>query len=590
MGEERDAGRSAKIASFGVSFGDEAPVEQDEKTPFRIAVIAELLPRPEWSTGRPAPGDAIAIDAESFDRVFADLAPSLAIDVDDPFSREEKPLRVDLVWRDRKAMRPSAIVAQVPVLRALVEARRVVQDVAARKRTADDARAHLERILPRRAWVDALLGDVRTSVPPVEGRPEKKREPTSALDALFDLVDMPSGPASAAAPAPRVSPSADATATQRLDDAFQSLLASILRHREVRRLEAAWRGLRLLVEHCDRRAGVSVEVLCAGRDDVTDALGRLASPGGAAGPIDLVVVDQSIEPTAADLERVEAWAARGGELLAPILVGGHPSMLGVASLLQVAQSTSALSTSGDPRAVVTRATASRDETRWIVVALNDPLVRAPHTVSTSRQEEPPFAEDADDEGAHVYASASYVVAALCARSHARTGWPTSITGSRDGALGDLPVRTTRDRGVEAAIPLQVAPSEGALRDAARAGITVLACAPNTDAAVLTRVPTLHRPDGGMGAAASTLPDQLFVSRFARAVHGIAGAIPATTEPRKAEEVARIALAEMFVNAAPPGPDLIARVDAAQHSLSVTVHPRRFAGVGLEELTVFAPLG
>src|ERR1019366_4759567 len=149
----------------------------------------ELLPRPEWSTGRPAPGDAIAIDAESFDRVFADLAPSLAIDVDDPFSREEKPLRVDLVWRDRKAIRPSAIVAQVPVLRALVEARRVVQDVAARKRTADDARAHLERILPRRAWVDALLGDVRTSVPPVEGRPEKKREPTSALDALFDLVD-----------------------------------------------------------------------------------------------------------------------------------------------------------------------------------------------------------------------------------------------------------------------------------------------------------------------------------------------------------------------------------------------------------------
>jgi len=587
MGEERDAGRTAKIASFGVSFGDEPPAEQDDKTPFRIAVIAELLPRSEWSTGRPAPDGALAIDAESFDPVFGALAPSLAIDVDDPFSRDDKPLRLDLVWRDRKSMRPNAIVEQVPVLRALVEARRVVQDVAARKRPVDDARAHLERILPRRGWADALLRGVRTSAPPVEKKPEKKPEPTSTLDALLDLVDMPSGPASAAPPPQRVTPSADATATQRLDDAFQHLLGSILRHPEVRRLESAWRGLRLLVEHCDRRAGVSVEVFCAGRAEVTDTLGRL---GGAAGPVDLVVVDQSLEPTAADLERLEAWAARGGELLAPILVGGHPSMLGVASLLQVAQSTSALSRSGDPRAVVTRATASRDETRWIVVALNDPLVRAPHTVSTSRQQDPPFEEDADDEGAHVYASASYVVAALCARSHARTGWPTSITGSRAGALGDLPVRTTRDRGVEAAIPLQVAPSEGALRDAARAGITVLACAPNTDAAVLTRAPTLHRPDGGTGAAASTLPDQLFVSRFARAVHGIAAAIPATTEPRKAEEVALIALAEIFVNAAPPGPDLIARVDAAKGSLSVTVHPRRFGGIGLEELTVSAPLG
>jgi type VI secretion system ImpB/VipA family protein len=152
MAEQRDAGRASGIASFGVSFGDAPPPEEGEtKSSLRIVVIAELVPRPDWSAGRPPPGDAMPIDAESFDRVLGGYAPALAIDVDDPFSRDDKPLRVDLLWRDRKSLRPNAIVEQVPVLRALAQARRVVQDVAAGKRTVDDARAHLERMLPRRA-------------------------------------------------------------------------------------------------------------------------------------------------------------------------------------------------------------------------------------------------------------------------------------------------------------------------------------------------------------------------------------------------------------------------------------------------------
>jgi predicted component of type VI protein secretion system len=409
---------------------------------------------------------------------------------------------------------------------------------------------------------------------------EKERE-TSALDALLERVDVPGSP-SASAPA---SP-ADTTATRRLDVAFRGLLDAIVRHPETRRLEATWRGLRLLVEHADKRA-VEVDVVHAIRGDVATALERLASPGDRA-PVDLVVVDQRLEPTAADLAHLEAWATLGEAMLAPVLVGGHPAMLGAASLEQVARSTGALATSSDPRAVATRAAASRDASRWIAVVLNDVLVRGAYTPAASRQDEPPFFEDPDDEGAHVFASGAYVVAALCAKSQARVGWPTAIVGTREGALGDLPVRTARDRGVEAAIPLQVAPSEGTVREVARAGLTMLACAPNTDAAVLTRAPMLYRPEGG--ASAATLPDQLFISRFARAVHSVAGAIPAETDPRKAEQVARIALADVFVDAAPPGPDLTPRVDAEKATLSVTVRPRRFAGVGLEEITIAAPLG
>jgi hypothetical protein len=119
---------------------------------------------------------------------------------------------------------------------------------------------------------------------------------------------------------------------------------------------------------------------------------------------------------------------------------------------------------------------------------------------------------------------------------------------------------------------------------------MLTCAANSDAAVLARAPVLHRATGGSAAAASTLADQLFIGRFARAVQQIASALPAGTDPTRGAQVAEIALAELFDRAAPAGPEVTARIDPARNALSVTVRPRRFAGVSLEEVTLGAALG
>ena len=622
--------RSGGIASFGVGFGSRKPGDDGggqpaEERSFRVVVIAEAVAGADWSTGRTPPLDPMRIDAETFDAVMGQLAPSFAIEVSDPFGGSDPPLRIDLVWRDRKSMRPGELVEQVPALRALVDARRVVQDVAARKLTAEAARTQLARILPRPSWADALVHEVR---PAPAASPEAPKAPATAarapsspagngggksgLDALLDMVDVSSEPdepparaepevtrgefshvIEAVARTARPATAARAvvgTAPQRLEQAFRNLLTAILHHPEVRRLESTWRGLRLLVEHCDRKADVEVDVLNAGREGVADALRRLADPDPERAAIDLVLIDQRIEPVAVDLAALEKWAGLASTLLAPIVLAGHPTMLGVDSLEQVARSTGALSTSDDGRAVALRSVALREGARWVTLVLNDPLVRAPYTQGTSRLQQPPFEEDAGDPDAHVYTSGAYVIGALCARSHARLRWPTAITGGRDGVIGNLPVHTVHDRGEEAAVPLQVVPSEDAVREVARAGLTMLACAPNTDAAVLTRAPVLHRTGAGTGAAAGTLGDQLFVGRFARAVQQVAAAIPVDTDPRAAEEVARITLAEMFDHAAPAGPEVVTKVDAARGSLTVTVRPRRFAGITVEELTLGAALG
>jgi type VI secretion system ImpC/EvpB family protein len=530
------------------------------------------------------------------------------------------------VFRDRKSLRPNEIVERVPALRALADARRVVQDVANRTLTVDAARAQLTRILPRPAWADALVNEVRAearvaraAAATPSAKPAATVQPSSnggrgGIDALLDMVDV-AAPAEAEAEAPDEGPASAGTdlsrmvaavarsarpkrapraivgtAPQRLEKAFQNLLDAILHHPEVHRLEATWRGLRLLVESCERKSGAEVDVLHASREGTADALKRLGDADPERPPVDLVVLDQRVSAAAVDLDLLEKWGGLASTLLAPVVLAGEPEMVGLDSLEQVARSTSALSTSEDGRAVAVRGVASREAARWAVIVLNDPLVRAPYTPETSRQEQPPFAEDPADPDSHVFASGAYAVAALCARSHARLRWPTAITGARDGVLGGLPVHTVRDRGTEAAIPLEVAPSEDAVKEVARSGITMLTCAPNTDVVVLARVPALHRGGGGQGQTSGTLSDQLFVGRFARAVQQIAAAIPEETDARKGAEVARIALLEMFERAAPSGPEITTKIDGTPASLTVTVRPRRFAGIGLEELTLGAALG
>ena len=196
--------RSGGIASFGVGFGSRKQGEGGEEAvserTFRVVVIAEVVAGPDWSTGRTPPLDPLRIDAETFDGVMGQLAPSLGIEVNDPFGAGDPPLRVDIVWRDRKSMRPAELVEQVPALRALVDARRVVQDVAARKLTAEAARAQLVRILPRPSWADALVREVRPA--PVVSHEAPKAAPAprptpgpaagngsgkSGLDALLDI-------------------------------------------------------------------------------------------------------------------------------------------------------------------------------------------------------------------------------------------------------------------------------------------------------------------------------------------------------------------------------------------------------------------
>src|SRR5437868_2930786 len=108
---------SGGIEGFKIGFGKNAgdgPGEVSEKGPLRIVVLSELSPRADYTTAPTPHADAVPIDKHSFDRVMDAIAPSMVIEIDDPFVPSDPALRVDLQFREMKALRPDAIVEQVP--------------------------------------------------------------------------------------------------------------------------------------------------------------------------------------------------------------------------------------------------------------------------------------------------------------------------------------------------------------------------------------------------------------------------------------------------------------------------------------------
>ncbi len=625
------------IKSFDVGFGSGSQGggssgESSSRGPLRIVLVSALTAGDAWTTSSRPSQAPIPVDKASFERVMAKLGPQFAIEVRDPFTPEAEPLKIDLRFREWKSLRADGIVEQVPVLRALVEARKIVAQIKDRKLSVEDGRRQLARVLPRAAWADALAGEVAVRPAPAAAErreaaaaavvPPPPPSTVDALDALFDKVGVkdpdvtaeppPVSPVTPVAavtesvspafsrliaevarggksPPPARAAAVVGSALEKTERAFGRIFVEVLHHPEVRRLERAWRGLKLLVDGTDTRLGVEIDVLPADAGQAEAAIVALSERGGAESaraPVDLFLIDHDVDASAGDAALLAAWARAGADSHAAVVVNGKSELLGVPQIADLPKALRKLSATDDPRPETSRALAGEDATRWLTVAMNGPLVRAAYTPSSSRLREISFSENPKDLASHVFAGPAVAIGILCAQSYVRTGWPTAIVGPREGAVENLAVHEVDDGGQTYAIPLEVMVGDDVLKEAARAGIALFGCGANHDAAFLLRAPTFHERAPRAGHA--NLGDQLFVGRFASAVQQVAAALPSDVDPAAGAQAAEIALSELFERAAPAGPEVSARISAGR--LEVKVRPRRHAGIALEELTLAAPLG
>lgn len=614
--------------------------------PLRVLVIADLVPRDPHNAGASPPAGPLRIDGGRFDDLFATLRPRIAIEVPSVLGGGRS-ARVDLSPTSLKSFRPDGLVAEVPLLRSLLDGRLALDRLRDGSITQDQARAELDRLWGGSSFVREILGMLpggsaapsAARAAPEPAAPAASSGDASGIDALLAMVDLGGTPGPAAEPAAsrpatgepsRAAPSSKfselistvvASARPRagqpirpteaiayIERALGAQIGAILQHPEVRRLEEAWRGVQLLVERAKAHPGTRLELVSARPDDAAAALARvLKDTASTDPPASAAIVDLTIDGTALSFARLEAVATVAEAYAMPTIVNGAAGLLGAEDLAAVERLDNKGALFQAAHRAPWRAAAAKHCMRWVTIAMNRALARAPYDKSTSRIREAAIVELPNDQGGSVWLAPAYLLGTLILGSFRDTGWPCRIVGARTGGLVEnLQVHQVSsgydgDEGV--AIPTEAFVSTDTQRELSKSGVLLLASAPNSDAIHVLSAPTAYvPPDKRTYDSASTEPedrldrvslvDQLFVGRVVHFLRALCAKIPSGSDPAEVQPVLEAALWALFENAPPGSIEIGVKVQRNEDgaAAAVTVRPRRYLGVSLEEISLEIPLG
>jgi type VI secretion system ImpC/EvpB family protein/type VI secretion system ImpB/VipA family protein len=627
---------------FGVS--DELSPEERERgplLPLRLLVVTDLVPRDPHNAGASAPEGVIRVDPARFDDLFVKIKPRIAVDVPSVLA-EGRAVRVDLSPTSLKSFRPDGLLAEVPLLRSLLDGRMVLERLRDGQATPEAARQELDRLWNGSPFVREILGLLPTggassaSAPRAPATPAAPAADGPSVDALLGMLDM-TAPTETSMPADREPPRAPVQAPSaanrkladliatvahsgktgggvrpteavaRVEKAIGAQIGAILQHPEVRRLEQAYRGLRFVTERAQGHNGVRFDVIVARPEGMGEALARAVRANASSEPpVSAAVVDLPIDGSAASFTRLEAIAEAAEAYNVPVIVNGTAKLLGVPDLAGVEGLDNKGALFSAPEQVRWRSIAQKPALRWVSIALNGMLARAPYDKNTSRVREA-VVKEPEDDGAWVFLSPAYAVAALVLTSFRETGWPCRVLGGKGGGIVEnLPVRHLKgeyegEEGV--AIPTEAFLSTDTQRELARSGVLVLASAPNSDAVYVLSAPTAYVPPPKRTYDSATtepevrldrvsLGDQLFVARLVQFLRALCGKLPPSMAPAEAQELVQGGLWALFEDAAPGSIELAVKGEGGSSGtvVQVMVRPRRFLGVQLEELSLELPLG
>ena len=529
---------------------DETTVEQPDPgsarerpdLPFRILHVSDLDPQgtpPDWASGT----HVHRVDRNTFADLMAEMNPALSIEVANTLSTTPTSWTMDLSFSTLKAFRPEEMARQAEPLASLATLIDLVEAVGAGRLDLDAFRERLDTVGVEMEGIGDLYHHLRHPEAPPEASPSSSGEDDASVDRLLGMVDtgdVDTGDVDTgdtAEPNPEPTPPSNGNASSftdalmsavsgdassavdlsavevlvgKLKKALSEQLAPVLQHPDLRRLEAAWEGLRFLVDRIPFRDGVELVVLPAGADDLHEALHhQVLLPEHAEDreepPTSLIAIDHAFGREHLEIQQLTDLAGTGASLQTPVVTGVSADFFGIESMSGLAKLPTLRPHLQGEAYVEWNALREDDATQFLGLALPSFLLRGPRRTRngiTVREED------------GLLGSGALAVAVAAARSVADTGWPTHF---RDHLIDDLPVHAVRG----GQTPLAALLPGSKQSELGGAGFIVLGGKADHDAVRVVHASMVQRPDTYDDPAASaearahaSLPCQLFVARAA----------------------------------------------------------------------------
>lgn len=350
--------------------------------------------------------------------------------------------------------------------------------------------------------VGELLASAETSSPTNTAK--------AGVDAFIKAMAPPSaGPA-------RMSPDARRGVRDAIELALINTAKDILAAEPVARLEAAWRGLKLLLEQCPTSSGIVIQVVDVEPAQVPEAMEQAVNTEPFERPDVCYVIDATD-----DMARLRRLASIGEEAQVPVVVAVTPALLGTTlPELPTTLEDAKLGTQGDWAEL-----RKDDATRWLCPVLNRAVAASEKRGVLNRAS---------------FTSPTFAVAAMISASFQATSGFARITGQPGGlrAPGTWEPSSGKDAG--SAYPTEAFLSIRAQTRLAELGILGVGSGRNTDMLLLSTIPMACSNPHTM-----PLPAQILTGRIVRFALWVRDQLPAGSSAKDMSDLFSQA-AEVFL--------------------------------------------
>jgi type VI secretion system ImpC/EvpB family protein/type VI secretion system ImpB/VipA family protein len=526
-------------------------MEAIERPVLRVVVAGALAPEPAYRFGGKAPHGVLPVDKEDLDGVMGRFVGALRLRVANRVTAEPREIEITLPVTGLKSWRPEAVAKAIPQIVDLARLRGLVGELATRRLTVEQ----FEKRAGEEIGDAPLLAQIRRAFGGPEGRPAAKAAPRpttpaagdSGIDAILGLVDLPEGVAvgegrpvaaeATAAPSPldevlsqitrnrqrAADPAVAKSVADDLDRRIAAQLDEVFAHPVFRRLEATWRGIAFLVRRADLREPIRIECLHASpatlaatlRSEVVEpaARGEVAVEPG------MIVVDHAYGAAVPDLQELEALAAIGEEVQAPVVTNLEHAFFQVADAAAFDAIPSLDLHLGGDAFIKWRALRAKEVSRWLAVAYNRFALRAPYGDEQSPTRGFAYREGRNAGVVALWGRPAWLVAVAACQAFAATGW----AGRLEGEIESLPLVGP----VESGSAVEAAVGADRLMTLVSHGIIAVAAYPGRDSVRLAGLPSVHEPartqDEATNATArarAALSYQLVVAQLARCLYDL----------------------------------------------------------------------
>jgi type VI secretion system protein ImpC len=509
--------------------------------PLRILVLSELAPR-DLKNGISMVSDKYRIDKDNFGLVLSQITSKVSLDVPDRLTGGKDDLIIDLPLRDISSFKPEVIAENVPALKEFLDLRDLLISLKEHKLTREEIEERLDRLVigsEITSKVRSILFPT-SDIKPLPKIEQQKIDENNALDAIFNMVDVSDQPTARTYTAQgaldriislitssgrdynAIDGRAIDSAVGEIDGVLSSQINEILHHKELRRLEASWRGLKFLVDRTDFRENIQIEVISVPKgllfETFHENIYQAEYDGTVEFPLSVVIADYEFDNSTPDTDLLLSLSNDLAEIQVPMISSVGADFFGISKADDINKLPYLKEVFSKNEYVKWRGIREEESSRWITLAFNRFLLRLPYG-RDNRIKRFNFEEDTH---LRLWCNPAWAIGSLITFSFARIGWATEITGTRNGVIENLPVwEYTLKNGEKTYIPLETFLPMQLAGDIADIGIAPLTCQINFDSAMAVTIPTAHIPETYGDRSSmddsilrSTLPYQLLVAKIA----------------------------------------------------------------------------